>query len=117
MEVMVAVVEERLKNRREHARLVLAEVVATNEIERCAGFGIVVIMPAGIIKAATLRDLLGGETEEEKVVLAGGLGHLNGRAVARADGKRAVHHEFHVAGATGFVTSGGYLLRHVAGGE
>ena len=62
-------------------------------------------------------DLLGRQTEEEEILLAGFFDHFDGGAVARAEGQGAVHHEFHVARAAGFVAGGRNLVRDVAGGD
>ena len=114
MHVVIAVREQRLADRVEDSRLVAAEVVREHEIERAARFGLVVVVPARAVPAAASRHLVGREPEEENVVFAHLLGHLQGRAVARADGERSVHHELHVAGPARLVAGGGDLLRNVA---
>ena len=84
-----------------------------NQLEGVAGLGLVPVVPVRVVPAAAFGDLFGGQAEQEKIFLAGCVGHFNGGAVARADRQRAVHHEFHVAGAAGFVPGGGDLLRHI----
>ena len=58
-------------------------------------------------------DLLGGQAEDEDVVVADTLDDLDIRAVQRADGQRAVQGELHVAGAGRFHPGRGDLLRQV----
>src|SRR5215469_4413584 len=72
-------------------------------------------MPARVVRPATADHLLRCQAEEEEVFFAGLLCHLNRRAVACADRKCAVHHELHVACATGFVPCGGNLVGDLAG--
>ena len=99
------------------ARLVPAEVIGEDEVQRCSGLGLVVVVPARAVPAAAGGDLFRGQAEEEEVLLARFLGHLDGRAVAGADGQRAVHHELHVAGAAGLIARGGDLVGDVGGGD
>ena len=107
--------QERCRERREDARLVAAEVVREDQVQRGAGFRLVFIVPVRVVPAAAVGHLFGGQTEEEEVLLARFFGHLDGRAVAGADGQRAVHHELHVARAAGFVAGGRDLVRDIAG--
>ena len=72
-------------------------------------------MPVRVVPAAAAGHLFRGQAEQEEVLLAGFLGHLDGRAVARADGQRAVHHELHVARAAGLVAGGRDLVGDIAG--
>ena len=72
--------------------------------------GLVLVVPVGIVPAPAVLDLLGGQAKEEKVLLAGRLGHFDRRAVTRSDSQCAVHHELHVACAAGLVAGGGNLL-------
>ena len=81
----------------------------------CAGLVLVLVVPAGVVPPPRVRDLLGGQAEEEHVLLAGLLGDLDRGAVAGADGQGAVHHELHVARAAGLVAGGRDLLGDVAG--
>ena len=64
-----------------------------------------------------LVHLLGGHAEEEDILVPQLLVHLHIGAVQGADGKRAVHHELHVAGAAGLLAGGGYLLGNLRGGH
>src|SRR5208282_632278 len=73
--------------------------------------------PARVVPSATANHLLSRQTEEEEVLLARLCCHLNRRAVACTDRQCAVHHELHVACATGFVTCSGNLVRDIAGGD
>ena len=62
-------------------------------------------------------DLGRGEAEDEDVVVADQIVHLDIGAVERADGQRAVERHLHVAGAGGFHPGGRDLLRQVGGGH
>jgi len=73
------------------------------------------VVPEGVVPGAAVGNLLGGETEEEEIIFAGSFSHFDGSAIKSANGEGAVHHEFHVAGATGLVASGGNLVGDVAG--
>ena len=66
---------------------------------------------------AKLGDLIGVQAEEEHVLIAEALVHLDVRAVERADGDSAVHHELHAAGARSFLTGGRYLLGYLCCGH
>ena len=68
-----------------------------------------------VVPAAAVGHLFRGQAEQEEVLLARFLRHLDRGAVARADGQRAVHHELHVAGAAGFVAGGRDLVGDIAG--
>ena len=93
MHVVVAVGQQGVAQWLEHAGLVAAEVVREDQIQRRMGFGLVVIVPLGVVPAAAAGHLLRRQSEQEEVRLAGGLGHLDRGAVARADRERPVHHE------------------------
>src|ERR1700751_5256946 len=103
MHVKVAMGEKRIGQRGKDARLMAAEIIGEDQVESGASLGFMIVMPMGIVPATAVSDLLGREAEEEEVVFAGGFGHFDGGAVASADSEGAVHHEFHVAGAAGFV--------------
>src|ERR1700752_264196 len=110
MSIVVTVAQQRIDNGLEDARFVTAEMVGGNEVKRGAGLWLVFVVPTRIGPAPTALDLFGGQTKEKEVLLAGSFGHLDGCTIARADGQGTVHHEFHVAGATGFITGGRDLL-------
>ena len=90
-------------------------MVVEDQVEGLPRLRLVLVVPARVVPAAAAGDLLGGQAEEEEVLLAGLLGHLDRGAVARADRQGAVHHELHVAGAAGLVAGRRDLLRDVAG--
>src|SRR5215472_8969734 len=112
---MVAVREKGIPQRFEYATLVGAEMVGEDQVKSGACLGFVAIVPMRIVPASTIRDLLRGETEQEEVLLASFLRHFDGGAVAGADSQSSVNHEFHVAGAAGFIASRRDLIRDVAG--
>ena len=62
-------------------------------------------------------DLGGQHTEDDLVLMAGGVGDLNVRAVQRAQRDRAVQHELHVAGAGCLGAGQRDLLRDLGGGH
>ena len=69
--VVVAVREQRLADRREDPRLVAAEVIGEDQIERRADFRLVLVVPVRVVPAAAVHHLLGGQAEQEEVLLAG----------------------------------------------
>ena len=92
-------------------------MVGEDQIQRRPRFRLVVIVPVRVVPTAAVGDLFGRQAEQEEVFLARLLGHLDRRAVARADGQGAVHHELHVARAAGLVAGGRDLVGDVAGGD
>ena len=115
MHVVVALVEQGVPDRVEEPRLAAVEVAREDQVEGLAGLVLVLVVPARVVPAPRAGDLLGGQAEQEHVLLAGLLGDLDGGAVAGADGQGAVHHELHVARAAGLVAGGRDLLGDVAG--
>src|SRR5262249_5190292 len=78
--VVVAAREQRVAQRCEDARLVAAEVVGEDQIQRRPDLGLVVVVPLRVVPAAASGHLVRGQTEEEEVLLSGLLGHLDRRA-------------------------------------
>ncbi len=70
-----------------------------------------VIVPGIVAVPAQLPHRLGGEAEDEDVVLPHGVADLDVGAVQGADGQRAVEGQLHVAGARGLGAGGGDLRR------
>src|SRR4029077_11228870 len=66
---------------------------------------------------ARALDLRRGQAEDEDVVVADQIAHLDIGAVESADGQRAVERHLHVASAGGFHAGGRNLLRQVGGGH
>src|SRR5215468_5234494 len=83
--VVVAVREQGVSQRLEGPGLVLAEMVGEEQVQRGAGLRVVVVVPARAVPAPAPGHLRGSQAEEEEVLLAGLLRHLDGRAIARAD--------------------------------
>jgi hypothetical protein len=73
MQVVVAVLQQRIEDGREDARLIPAEMVA-GQVERGARFRLVLVVPARIIPAAASLDLFRSQAKQKKVFLAGGGG-------------------------------------------
>ena len=111
---MITACQQRVAQFIEDARLIPAEVIGENQVQRGARLRLVLIMPGWIIPAGAGSHLLRGQAEHEKVFLTRRLGHLDGRAVTRAQRQGAVHHEFHVARAAGLVTRRGNLVGNIA---
>jgi hypothetical protein len=107
--------QQRVSQRGENSWLAPAEGIARNHVERGPGLGLVLIVPVRAVPAAAVGDFLRAQPEQEEVLLARLLGHLDGGAVARADGQCPVHHELHVAGAAGFVPGRRDLVGDVGG--
>ena len=70
-----------------------------------------------VARSAQGLGLVGMQAEEEHIVSAELLEHLDVRTVERADRDGAVHHELHVAGAAGLLAGGRDLLGHLRGGH
>src|SRR6476661_4208529 len=96
--------EEGVVQRRENALLVLAEIIARYQVQGGPGLGVVLVVPIRVVPATAVVDLLRAQSEQEEVLGPRLFGHLDRRAIARADRQRSVHHELHVAGAAGLVT-------------
>ena len=56
MQVVVAIAKQRVNDGCEDAWLIRAEMVARDKIQGSACFGIVLVVPAGIIEAANACD-------------------------------------------------------------
>src|SRR5262245_55070454 len=92
-------------------------MVREDQVQRRASLRLVVIVPLRVIPAAATSHLFRRQAEQKETSLAAFLRHLDGRAVAGTNGQPAVHHELHVTRATGFIPSGGDLVRNVGGGD
>jgi hypothetical protein len=92
MHVIVAVSQQRAPDRVVQSRLSAIEVPGEDQVKGPPGLLFVLVVPARVVPAAGARDLLRSQAERERVLLAGLLGDLDRGAVARADGKCAVHH-------------------------
>ena len=90
------------------------KISGTNEIQGSFRFGLIVVVPSRIVPATTLHYLLGSESKEEYVFFSRFLADLYRRAISCANGKSAIHHEFHVAGPARFESGNGNLLGDVS---
>src|SRR4051812_42189107 len=88
-----------------------------DQLEGGACFRFIVEVPVRVVPAAAVGDLPGGETEEEEVLDACFLRHLDGGAIPGTQCQGPVHHEFHVARAAGLVAGGRDLVGDVRGGN
>src|SRR5579864_6087496 len=102
--VVIAMGQQRFHDRPEDARLAPVEGTGADEVQGATRLWLVLVVPVGIVPATAALDLLSGQAEEEEVLLASRLGHLDRCPVASADGQSAVHHELHVARAARLVT-------------
>src|SRR5215471_7570868 len=117
MHVVVAVRKKHVAQRRENSWFVLAEIVGEDEIQCSPRFGLIFVMPAWVIPVAAALHLLDGQPKEEQVLLTGLFGHFNRCSIASPNGERTVHHEFHIARSTRFITRGRDLVRNIARGN
>ena len=115
--VVVAIGQQRVAQGGEDPRLVAAEVVGEDQVQRRAGFRLVIVVPVRVVPTVATGHLFRRETEQEEILLARFLGHLDRGAVARANGERPVHHELHVARAARLVAGRRDLIGDVAGRE
>src|SRR2546428_12014447 len=81
------------QDRGKNPGLVRAEGVGGDHLEGAAGFRLMGIVPLWVVPATAVLNLFCRQAEEEKVLLAPLLGHFDRRAVTRANGQGAVHHE------------------------
>src|SRR5215471_10101550 len=81
MHVLVATPQD-VAQRLEDARLLAAEMVGEDHIERLMGLGLVVVVPLRAVPAAAVCHLLRVQPEQEEVLLARRLRHFYGGAVA-----------------------------------
>src|SRR5580700_7654429 len=90
-------------------------MIGEDQVQCGAGFWLVLIVPEWVVPSATAGHLFRRQAEEEEILLARLLRHLDGRAIARADRQGAVHHELHVARAAGLVAGSRDLIRDITG--
>ena len=99
-------------------RELLAAEAAVYEIDNIAKLRIVVVeIHRHIASAPKVVDLGGGHAEDNYILIADCVVNLNIRAVERAEGYRAVHHQLHVARAARLGSGEGYLLADIGGGH
>src|SRR5690349_5646565 len=115
MHVVVAVRQKRVAERFEDSGFIATEMIGEDQVQRGAGFWLVLVMPMRVVPAAAIGYLLRRQSEEEKVLFARLSRHLNGRAVAGADRQSPIHHELHVAGTAGLKAGGRNLVTDIAG--
>jgi len=115
--VVVAVRQQHVAQGVEDAGLIAAEIVRENQVQGLASLGLVFVVPVRVVPSATADYLVRGQTEKKEVFFPGLCCHFNGRAVARANRQCAVHHELHVACATGFIACRRNLVGDLAGGD
>jgi len=82
----------------ENARFEQVEVPAPDKLHYFAQIRICRDDRFRIVIGALRFNLVGVETEQEEILGPDGFEDLDVGAVTRADGERAVHHQFHVAG-------------------
>src|SRR6266568_4934905 len=100
--VVIAVPQEHVDNRGEDPRFGRAEGVGGNHVQGPSSLRLLRIVPMWIIPAPAAHHLVRCQAKEEEMVLPGLVRHLDGGAIAGADGEGTVHHELHIAGAAGF---------------
>eukprot|EP00047_Mylnosiga_fluctuans_P003292 m.228426 g.228426 ORF g.228426 m.228426 type:complete len:867 (+) comp11740_c0_seq1:45-2645(+) len=114
----VAVDQQRVDEVVEAVRRVGREVAVADLVEDLLELGVALVVLDGIVAALLERlDLLDGHAEDEDVVLADLLQHLDVRTVESADSQGTVDHELHVAGARGLGAGRADLLREIRGGD
>lgn len=106
MKVVVSFGQQRFTNGFENAWLVSAEVIVKNQLHGLPCFRFILVVPAGIIPAASVENLIGREAEHEGVLFARFFSDFDVGSVPCSDRQCTVHHEFHIARPTGFVASG-----------
>ena len=90
------------------------KVTGGDQIEGLFEFRIrLIIVARPITTGFNCLHLVGGQTEEEEILMTHLVADFDVRAVQGADGQGPIHGEFHVAGAGGLHPGGGNLLRKV----
>src|SRR5262245_5126320 len=117
MPVVISLRQECVAQWGESTRFVAAEMIGEDQVQRGTGFRFILIVPVWAVPAATAGYLFCGQTEKKEVVLTRFFSHFDGSAATRADRQGSVHHELHVAGAAGFVTSSRDLVGNIGGGD
>ena len=113
----VVMVEQGVHQGPEQVRITLAKEAGGDLVQGFFEFRVrLVIIARAIAARAQVSHFGGREPEEEEVVGADLVPDFDVRAVQGADGKGAVHGEFHVAGAGGLEAGGRDLLGEVGGG-
>ncbi len=106
------------RQRGEAAAIVGAEVAVAHARQHALQpLALLDVAQRGVALVALRLDLIGGQPEEEEVLLAHLLADLDVGPVEGAHGQRAVHGELHVPGARGLHPRQGDLLRDVGGRE
>ena len=113
--IMVSTRQQRVPQRFEDARFILAEVAGEDQVQRRAGLRFVVIMPARAVPAPAAGHLVRRQAEQEEILFARFFCHFDGRAVACPQRQGSVHHELHVARAAGLVAGRRNLVGDIGG--
>src|SRR5262245_17685411 len=116
MHVVVTARQQCVTQRGEGPRLIAARVIGKDQVERFSGLRFVVIVPMRVIPAPIVRHLFRRQAEQEEILFACLLGHLDGGSVASPQRESTVHHELHVARAAGLVTGSRDLVGDIGGG-
>ena len=117
MHIVIPAGQQGVEKRGEYARFVAAEMAGTYQVQGGAGLRLMLIVPARTVPGAAAGHFRRRQSEQEEVLLARLLRHLDRGAVASADRQGAVHHELHVACSARFVSGGRDLVGDVAGGD
>ena len=101
----------------EPARPVVVQGAVREGVDDAAQPRHVLVVPAGVVGAPQLGQLVLGGAEDVGVVRADGVEDLDVRAVQGPQGERPVHHELHIGRARGLLPGRGDLLGDVRGGD
>src|ERR1700739_2188060 len=115
--VEVAARQKSVAQRSENSRLIPAEMIRENEVQSRSCLRLIVVVPVRVVPPAAVLHLLCREAEQEEILFTGFLGHFDGRAVTGPDRQGSIHHEFHIARSTRFVSGGRDLVRYIARGN
>src|SRR5262249_1304113 len=88
--VVVAPLQQGLAARRADPWLIAAEVIFEDQVEGVPYLRFVLVVPERTVPTAAALHLFGRQPEEEEVLLAGLLRHLDSGSVARANRQSAV---------------------------
>jgi hypothetical protein len=79
---VVRAAQQRRADRGEDAWFVATEVVVEDQVECLPRLRLVFLVPLKVVPTSTAGDLLRGQDDEEEVILAGLLSHLDGGPIA-----------------------------------
>src|SRR5262245_32608571 len=114
---MIAMREERIPDRRKHPMLGMAKGIVADHLQGIADLWLMLVVPMRVIPTPAGQHFFRRQAEEEEVFLTCLPSHLDGGTITGADSQGSIHHELHVARATGLIARRRDLLGYITGGN